>query len=1081
MTDLILVLSRSPEQQSAFDAFVAAQYDSSSPNFHHWLQPQEVGEKFGPSLADIATLSAWLASRGFSVAAVSKDRMSIRFGGTAAQVESAFHTEIHNLSVNGEKHIANMSDPQIPAALAPVVFGVKALHDFRPKPQYKLGGMAQRNKDTGVWQRAASTTPTGRANPLLNARSLPQFGILSGTGANAFQLEDVAPYDFATIYNVLPLWTASTPINGAGQTIAVTGTSDINPTDIATFRSAFGLPAGLTPQQVKGANGLDPGICTSTSSTATCTIDDLIENSLDVEWSGAVAPGAQIVLVTSGLTSSSDDTIYDSSSYVVENVGLPSSPVANAHILNVSYGACELGEGTGGNAAYSNLWQTAAAEGIAVFVASGDAGSAACDQGQDYEATFGLAVSGLASTPYNTAVGGTDLNWGSTASPYWNAANSTTTGASAIGYVPEVPWNDTCTNPATLTFLQQQVVPALQKQGYTVTSPTDAETSCQFILQWYQTVQSVFDVDISGFVEVVGAGGGASACTTSDGATVASCTGGYARPSWQANVSGIPSGTTRDLPDVSFFASNGFLGSASLICVSEVGSCTYSSTTENTAQEVGGTSVASPAMAGVMAMINQKAGAPQGSPNAELYALAAKQTYASCTAETVKASSSCYFNDIDTATIAMPCQPTTPNCTLAHTTDTVAVLPGYAATAGFDLATGLGSLNVANVVNAWPAATAPAGTTTVTVTPSATSIAVLQPLIVTVAVAGASPAPTGTITLVGPGFAGGVQTVTASNTFTIPAYGVNGGADTLIATYSGDANYATATGTASVTVSKLASSSAVIAAASTADTGQSLNVTATISGSAVAPTGTVTFSSGNYSSGPQPLSSGTVLFSIPANSLPAGSDTITASYSGDPNYIASSATTSVTITQSAYALAATSPAAVSPGTSASSTVTLSTSTAYSGTVTLACKLATSPTGATDLPTCAGSSISLVAGATSVTGTLSVATTAATTGALVRPAMPGARKRLADAAGALLALLVFLGIPARRRSWRAMVGMLALLVALGSLAACGGGGGGGGGGTSNPGTTAGAYTFTLTGTGSDPAQTTATATFTVTVN
>ena len=219
-------------------------------------------------------------------------------------------------------------------------------------------------------------------------------------------------------------------------------------------------------------------------------------------------------------------------------------------------------------------------------------------------------------------------------------------------------------------------MPALQKQGYTVTSPTDAETSCQFILQWYQTVQSVFDVDISGFVEVVGAGGGASACTTSDGATVASCTGGYARPSWQANVSGIPAGTTRDLPDVSFFASNGFLGSASLICVSEVGSCTYSSTTENTAQEVGGTSVASPAMAGVMAMINQKAGAPQGSPNAELYALAAKQTYASCTAETVKASSSCYFNDIDTATIAMPCQPTTPNCTLAHTTDTVAVLPG---------------------------------------------------------------------------------------------------------------------------------------------------------------------------------------------------------------------------------------------------------------------------------------------------------------------------------------------------------------------------------------------------------------------
>jgi len=169
------------------------------------------------------------------------------------------------------------------------------------------------------------------------------------------------------------------------------------------------------------------------------------------------------VLVTSGVQSATDDPVYDSSSYVVENAGVSSTLVADAHILSVSYGLCELGEGTGGNAAYNNLWETAATEGIAVFVATGDAGAATCDQGQGvppYVAHLGVSVSGLASTPYNTAVGGTDLNWCSTigrphAQPRLiGTRRNATTGASAKGYVPEVPWNDTCTNPLALAHLQ---------------------------------------------------------------------------------------------------------------------------------------------------------------------------------------------------------------------------------------------------------------------------------------------------------------------------------------------------------------------------------------------------------------------------------------------------------------------------------------------------------------------------------------------------------------------------------------------------------------------------------------------------
>ncbi len=231
MTDLILVLSRSPEQQAAFEKFVAGQYDPSSPDFHHWLQPEEVGQDFGPSETDIATISRWLNGHGLSVDDVANDHMSIRFSGTAAQVESAFHTEIHNLNVKGVAHIGNMTDPQIPAALAPAVVGVKALHNFFPHPLYRLGSQVTRDSGTGKWSRVASTSSTG-AKTLATSNSSgvrPEFGVSVPAGSNnsAYQLEDIAPYDFATIYNVLPLWNAGT--DGTGQTIAIAATSSIVP------------------------------------------------------------------------------------------------------------------------------------------------------------------------------------------------------------------------------------------------------------------------------------------------------------------------------------------------------------------------------------------------------------------------------------------------------------------------------------------------------------------------------------------------------------------------------------------------------------------------------------------------------------------------------------------------------------------------------------------------------------------------------------------------------------------------------------------------------------------------------------
>ena len=691
MGDLNLVLRRSLEQQAAFEAFLASQQDHSSPNFHHWLTPDQIGQQFGPAQADLDTITQWLQNHNLAVTYISKDHLSIRFGGTASQVESTFHTEIHNLQVKVrspnqanpdqiENHIANMTNPKIPDALSPVVVGVAALHNFFPRPLHKIGSQIRLNSSTGKWERIpqpASTIPVKQPIPSgkpVKTITLPQFGTGGGTPAD---IEDISPYDFATIYNVLPLWNASTPIDGTGQTIAIAGTSNINPADITTFRSAFGLPAKAAKVIITNS---DPGDCPSGANSC---INDLYENTLDVEWSGAIAKNAQIILVTSAAVTTTTDNLLLSEQYIVDHVTAP--------IMNVSYGECELGIGSE-NTLYNTLWSTAQGSGIAVFVASGDQGSASCDAGQDtstpYGAQYGLSVSGLASTPYDTAVGGTDLNWDADQAKYWATSNNATNKSSALGYIPETTWNDTCSNSVFVANVNNQLNMNL----------TAAEV-CDDIGNGQITSSGG---SLLGLIDIVGGSGGKSSCIDGDGSTLASCTKGYPKPSWQTGVTGIPADGVRDIPDVSFFASNGFYGSAYVVCVSVAGTCSYTATTEPSGEEVGGTSVASPIMAAVMALINQKAAYPQGNPNVELYKLAAKESYSGCSTEAVPLTgSACVFNDVDTDTIAMPCDVGSLDC---NGTDIYGVLSGYDSTVGFDLGTGLGSMNVANLVNAYPVA-----------------------------------------------------------------------------------------------------------------------------------------------------------------------------------------------------------------------------------------------------------------------------------------------------------------------------------------------------------------------------------------
>jgi subtilase family serine protease len=1296
MAGLTLLLSRTPEQQAAFDAYVQSEYESGSPNFHHWLTPAQIGQLYGPSQSDIATISAWLTSKGFTVTHVALDRMSIGFSGTAGQVTNAFHTEIHQLSVNGKAHIANMSDPQIPAAISPVVSGLKGLHNFLPHPLHHDGALVHFNPQAGKWQLptvSSTDSATGKTNkPVPATRLHPEFGINvpadPTTGSSAYLEEDVTPYDFATIYNVLPLWNAGTPINGTGQTIAIDGTSDINLGDVTTYRTAFGLPAGQTVEEVKGANGIDPGPCTNT--TGACGIGDLEENTLDVEVSGGVAPGAQIVLVTSGYnsqTNPTNDPIFEGAQYVIENhnnVGSTEENVkliASASILSLSYGLCELGMGTSSNVAYYDLWQSAAAEGISVFVATGDSGSPACDDGGDsngnpYSAQYGLSVNGLASTPFDTAVGGTDFEWckptidssgnihgcpatSSAASPYWNANNNTTNGESATGYVPEIPWNDTCENPIWANYL---ISFANNLTPYSISSSANPDAVCNWVENnWYNVdiyfqQQYGFQEVLASYVDTVGGSGGQSNCvvntedtdpsdpTCSSASTVSTANGtvtlendGWPVPSWQSGVTGTSSLTSRAIPDVSFFAGDGSLGSATLICVSTLGSCVTSSTVgtnpvtiEPTAQEVGGTSVATPEMAGVMALINQKAGAAQGLPNQQLYQIAATQSYANCSAETVKnTSTSCYFQSIDEGTNAMPCslgtagaeggaiyegngnwddqaQPYTglvsPNCVALNSGDVIGTLvssgttQAYNATAGYNMATGLGSLNVANVVNAWvsdagtntatmsitttpaagtggtislgsgvslviavtmtggsgtptgtitaagingtlsssgavtitiPAGSLAPGTDTVTVNYSgdptyaptsqtltvnaAAAVAtvnvsapasdnIVDSVIVSVGVSGPGPTPTGTVTLSGGSYSSTATKLSANGaaSFTIPAGDLPGSAagttDTLTASYSGDSNYGSATGTTTIVmVSTTALTPTIKVTASPTggiDTSQPLTLNVTVSGSGTLPTGTVTVTSSAATSGSTlasgisaQLAGGLTTISVPANNLNAGTDSLSVAYPGDSVYAAGSGSVSVTVTQSTFSLSAStpSPASVSPGTPATSTITGNTSTTdYTGTVTLSnCTITVSPTNAVNLPTCSVSGT-----ITYANGTPTSSTNPAPTATVITYANQSSMldthpfKILYGAGGTALAFLVFLGIPARRKSWRALLGALVLLAGLGTLSACGGGGGGN---NVNTATSPGSYTFQVTGTGNDPAKVSVPVTFSLTVN
>jgi hypothetical protein len=388
---MLLMLAPSAAQDQAAKKFVDDLHNPLSPSYHHWLTPAEFGRKFGVSDQDAASVQQWLQGQGLTVHEVAQSRRFIVFSGTVDQVERTFSTEMHTYSLKGNAFVANSTEIKIPAALTPVVRGVVRLSSEPSKPQAYVGGKVHRDPKTGQFE--------------------------GGAGDHY-----LAPADFATIYNLNPLYQAG--IDGTGQTIAIVGRSNIDVSNVTAYRSIFGLPTN-DPQVI--VNGDDPG-----------QTGDMPEAMLDVTWSGAVAPKATILLVVS--QSNFSDGVDVSASYIVDHNLAP--------VMSTSFGQCESTLGSIGNAFYYALWQQAAAQGITPFVSAGDNGGAGCDAPDSGTFAFnGLAVNGLASTPYNVAVGGTQFEDTTNPTQYWATTNDPTTNASALSYIPEQVWNESSNDP----------------------------------------------------------------------------------------------------------------------------------------------------------------------------------------------------------------------------------------------------------------------------------------------------------------------------------------------------------------------------------------------------------------------------------------------------------------------------------------------------------------------------------------------------------------------------------------------------------------------------------------------------------
>jgi subtilase family serine protease len=698
MHHLQLVLRPSVLRSAQLRALIDQQHNPASARFHQWLTPEQFGQNFGAVDSDVASVTAWLTAQGFTVNTVYPNRLQIDFSGTAGQVKAAFQTQEKHYTFNGEDHIANASDIRVPTALHSVVAGVAGLNDLRPNPMHSPAR-------TGTWN--ASThkfklpdAETAKAGPL----AVPFQGGTRG----------LVPNDLARMYGVSTI--RNNGVTGKNITIAVVEDGDMVPSDWTNFVSQFNLGSfGGTFTQVNPApptgttNCLDPDGALGVDAGS-----ESIETVLDAEWATAIAPSAHIVVAS---CSDYDSTFHPASSNFFDGVFIAATNVINASsgrpdIISASYGYGENYVDSASKTAIDAMWAQADAEGISVFVSTGDSGSNPSFNGG---VISGASVdsNAFATSPNVTAVGGTDTAdvLDGTTSKYFSATFNNAVYGTALGYVPEIPWNESCGNG---------VAAKVVYGGF-----PSAPAYCQFRLKYDP---------LGKYVTSEAGSGGPSAVD--------------AKPSWQMQVHNAASDQSRDVPDVSLFAGSFGNATAVVLCTAAY-PCAPNFTTPTVLE--GGTSLSSPMFAGIQALIDQgiaMRGLPtdQGNAAPTLYALASKEygnasgaapaSLAACNADNGNdGTAGCVFHNVTRGSISTECFgdafDITTGCYILGsveggdiqigltTTDTTPT--GYSpsnkafgAQPGWSFATGLGSVNTTNLLIAWrgfvnapPAAPAP--------------------------------------------------------------------------------------------------------------------------------------------------------------------------------------------------------------------------------------------------------------------------------------------------------------------------------------------------------------------------------------
>jgi subtilase family serine protease len=526
-----LVLRRPPGRQQALDRLVREQLDPQSPLFHHWITATDL-RRFAPSAHDITAVTAWLAGHGVHVATLPPSGMAMDLSGPVRGFQAAFGVSLHALATADGDHIGPLTAPSIPAALQPIIAGV-TLGNFFPRPALRqVGAVAQRDGER--W------TVAGAA---------PDFTIVD-KGAT---YEAVTPYDFYYIYHVLPLFNELVGAEGYGQRVALVEQSDMQLEDFKSFYRSFFVVPDTYLATFHPAGCADPGLT-----------GDEVETAVDAEWSSVTAAEAKIEIASCAATVNSSGVMTSFQNLIEYGT--------TATVLSVSYTACETLNGVGFTTMWNDLAEAGAAEGLSIVVASGDSGVAACDSpGDSFGAMYGLAVNALASSPYVTAVGGTDF--GDTArretAIYWAppSGENVYTKQTALSYVPEIVWDDSCAS----SFISH----------YLGLSP---QASC-----------NAASSNDPGLLNLAGSGGGASVV--------------FAKPDWQsAALLGVPNDGARDVPDVALFAGDGVWNHFYVYCMSDAAQgghpCKYPDHgTTALFSGAGGTSFGAPAFAGLIASI----------------------------------------------------------------------------------------------------------------------------------------------------------------------------------------------------------------------------------------------------------------------------------------------------------------------------------------------------------------------------------------------------------------------------------------------------------------------------------------------